>query len=279
MQKITRLSLFFLFLQFVGYTLSQSSFSEFRALESRVKYINPDSLYRFSISIDTTLVLDKAIHHWAKGKSYFWNSDYPNAYAQLDQASQLIKELDNKSMLAEISLDLSSSLAIVDRNGRALSFALKARELLKDEGNKEQQTRAAISLGDIYRKIGQYEGALKMLRETLPKTNDLSYNKSRCLNRMAAVYSETGKYDSSLVFSQRALELAHAIGDLDLIATSENEIGYVLRQQNQFKESLVHFFKADSIWRSLGMFRFASNPMHHVSVVYRSINKFDLALD
>jgi hypothetical protein len=69
---------------------AQSIFKEFRTLEERVKHVQPDRLLIFSRSIDTSKQLGGAISHWAKGKFYFWNSDYPKAYAQLDKAAQII---------------------------------------------------------------------------------------------------------------------------------------------------------------------------------------------
>jgi hypothetical protein len=86
----------------------------------------------------------------------------------------LIKQ--HKSLLAEVYLYLSSSLAVVDKNGRALSFALEANELLKNSGSNEQQTGAVISLGEMYRKISEHGEAIKVLKQTLPKTDGLIYN-------------------------------------------------------------------------------------------------------
>ena len=270
--------LIFLLAHFNG-ALGQNIFNEFKTLENRVKYNYPDSLNYFSNTIDTSDVLGKAMKYWSKGKAEFWKSNYPEAYVQLEKASEFIKKTKQEAVLAEVYLDLSSSLSVVDKNGRALSYLLEANTILQKEGDKEQQTRAAISLGELYRKIGEKESAMRVLRETLPRTQGLIYNRARCLNRMAAVFSESSQFDSSLYYSYQSLELAGAINDPDLIATSENEIGYVLRQQNKFEASLPHFHKADSLWRSVGMYRYSTNPIHHTAVVLRSINQFEKGLE
>lgn len=258
--------------------IAQDILDEFKKLEKRVKYSHPDSLDYFSSTIDSSNALNIAMKYWSKGKAEFWQSNYPQAYVQLEKASELVKKLNRQDMLAEIYLDLSASLSVVDKNGRALSYLLEANNLLEKKGTREQQTRAAISLGELYRKIDEKESAMKVLRKILPLTKDLTYNRARCLNRMAAVFSQLAKFDSSLNYSYRSLELAEAINDPDLIATSENEIGYILRQQNRFEESLPHFYKADSLWRSVGMYRYAMNPVHHIAVVLRSIGEFEKSL-
>jgi two-component sensor histidine kinase len=256
----------------------QEHFEAFKSLENQVKYSNPDRLSEFANTIDTTTTYGQVISSWARGKAFYWKSDYPNAFIQLKEAAELAEDIKDKMLLGEIYLDLSSSLAIVDNQGKALSYMLDANGIFEKVGSNEQQSRAAISLGELYRKIGDHVKAMDVLRSTLPKTKSLSYQKARCLNRMAAVFSETGKSDSSLLLSRRSLEISNELGDPDLIATSENEIGYMLRLQDRFQESLPHFFKADSLWRSAGMNRYAANPIHHAAVVYRSIGKVEKGL-
>lgn len=257
---------------------NEEALKRLKALENRVKYTNPDSLNIFSNSIDTTNKLGKAFSYWSSGKALFWKSDYPEAYIQLEKASELIQSLNNPTLLAEINLDLSEALAVVDQNGKALSYLLEAKEILKRSGNTEKQTRASISLGEMYRKIGKYEDALKILRQALPDAQEEPYNHSRCLNRMAAVFSETGKLDSSLHYSFMALEISGALNEPNLMATSENEIGYAYRNQDKLEKALPHFFRADSLWRSVGMLRYAINPMHHISVVYGSTFQIEKGL-
>lgn len=253
--------------QFTG-VFAQDVFNEFKALENRVKYNYPDSLSHFSKNIDSTNVLGKAMKYWSKGKAEFWQSNYPQAYVQLEKASEVIKYIDTPNLLSEIYLDLAAALSVVDQNGKALSYLLEANELLKKSGSIEKQIEAYISLGEMYRKIGKYDEAITILRRTLPDAHSNPYNYSRCLNRMAAVFSETGKLDSSLHYSFMSLEISGSLDEPNLIATSENEIGYAYRNQGKYEKALPHFFRADSLWRSVGMLRYAINPMHHISVIY-----------
>lgn len=252
----------------INIALAQEVLIKFKTFEHRVKYTYPDSLIYFPQTIDVTSVLGKAMKYWAKGKAEFWQSNYPKAYIQLEKASEIIKELDDPNLLAEIYLDLAEALAVVDQNGKSLSYLLEANDLIKTDPDSELSTRAKISLGEMYRKIGDYDDALKILHLTLPKAKNQPYNYARCLSRLAAVFSETSKLDSSLHYSFKALEISSAINELNLMATSENEIGYVYRNQNKYEKALPHLFRADSLWRSVGMLRYAINPMHHISVVY-----------
>ena len=270
---------FFAIVFFAEISVSQSVLNEFKSFEKRVKYFHPDSIFYFAEQVDTLSVEGRCIKLWAQGIGNYWNSDYPAAYIKLEQAADLIENTGNHLWLGEIYLDLSSALAVMDKQGLAMSYLLRSNQIFKTYGNKNQQARASISLGELYRKIGEYENAMRVLRRSLVSTDSMTYNRARCLNRMAAVFSETGQLDSSLYYSNQSLKISRFIGDPDLIATSENEIGYALRQRDQFDKALIHFFKADSLWRSAGMYRYATNPLHHIAVVYRSIGQFDKALE
>lgn len=263
----------------INTVVTQSIFKEFKELEERVKYLDPSQLQSFSNSIDTSSALNKAIFYWSSGKAEYWLSNYPKAYIQLEKATQYIEPLENPNLLAELYLDLSSSLRVVDQNGRALSYLLDATSILEKTGTTEQKARSKISLGEMYRKIGEYEAALKVLHQTRKLVEINSYNYARCMNRLAAVHSESGPADSSLYYSFKALETAQMLNEPDLIATSENEIGYMYRVQERFDEALPRHKRADSLWRSVGMLHYAVNAMHHISVIYGSRFQVDKGLD
>lgn len=274
-----RLILLILYFTTLGLIVNgQDLFSHFKELEKQVKFSNPDSLIVYANSMDTTRIEGKAFQKWIIGRSYYWNSDYPRAYEQMERSLDLIKKLDDQSLLGELYLDLSAALAVVDEHGKALSYSLKAKDLLSKHGTKEQKIRALISLGEMYRKIAEFQTGLEILRETLPTTDPSSVNRTRCLNRMAAIFSETSKWDSSMHYSYQSLEIASDLRDPDLIATSENEIGYALRHGENVEESLSHFFRADSLWRSIGKLRYAASPKHHIAIVYRTLYEFEKAL-
>lgn len=257
---------------------SQELLTQFKALEKKVKFKDPDQLNEFALQVDNSSIEGRAFKKWIVGRSFFWNSDYPNAYESMESALVLIKQLNDKVLLGELYLDLAATLAVVDEYGKALDYSLRANDLLNEVGSKEQKIRAAISLGELYRKIGQHKDALEILNSTLPKTDVFSVNRARCLNRLAAVSSETGKWDESINYSYRSLEIAESIENSDLIATSENEIGYALRHGDNVDESLPHFYRADSLWQSIGRYRYAASPKHHIAIVYRTMHQFERAL-
>lgn len=270
--------LFFSLLGLSNSSYTQVEYDKFRALEQRVKYFSPDSLFFYANTIDTLNPEGKVFYYWSKGKAHFWQSNYPESYKLLEKASTLAEELGNEELLAEVYLDIAEPLLTVEQNGKALSYLLEANNILKKKGHQEQQERAKISLGEMYRKINSYDVAYTILHNTLSMVEKESYNHARCLNRLAAVHSESGRLDSSLYYSYQSLELAKQLEEPNLIATSENEIGYVLRVNRDLRASIPHFNRADSLWRSVGMLRYSIHAKHHISVVYGTIGELDKSL-
>lgn len=259
--------------------LGQQKYQQFKNLENRVKYTSPDSLVLFSETIDTSEVFGKAIKYWAQGKAHYWKSQFPEAYSKLELASSFLKNDNNELLKAELQLDLAKALSVVDQNGQALSYLLEANKIINEFGNSFQKSHAAISLAEMYRKIADFKNAFLILYKSKSLAEKNPYTQALCYNRLAAVHSETGSQDSSLYYSRKALVIAESINDPNLIATSENEIGYILRIQRKLDESLPHFYRADSLWKSIGMLNYALNSMHHISVVYGSMNVLDKSLE
>ena len=257
----------------INSTYSQINLEQFRKIENSVKYSNPDSLFHLAKKLDTKEHNGLAFKHWIEGRAHFWNSNFSDAYESLERSAELLTKNRDFELLAHLQLDLAASLTIVEQNGRALSYLLEANKYFTDHNNTKQVVLSSIALGEMYRKVAEFKTAHRILYNVKRIAKKDSYPLALCLNRIAAVHSETGSLDSSLFYSHKALKIANHINDPDLIATSENEIGYILRIKGKYEEALPHFYRADSLWRSVGMVRHAINAMHHISVCYGSIDE------
>lgn len=274
-KKVLSFALFLVSLIISFGCFSQEEFTKFKHVENRVRYLYPDSLSIFAAKLDTNTTTGKGLYYWSTGRAAYWKSDYPKAYKNIEIASKILKQKVNAEVYAQLLLDLSGPLSVMDYNGKALSFLLEAQKLVEKSKNKEIKAKVGISLGEHYRKTSEFENSFSILFNTLTYAKSKPYTHANCLNRIAAVHSESGSMDSSLYYSFKALKIAESIQDPNLIATSENEIGYILRIQRRLEEALPHFYRADSLWRSAGMLRYAINAMHHISVVYGTINDLD----
>jgi two-component sensor histidine kinase len=262
----------------VSVSLAQPDIATFRKLEQQVKFSNPDSLHGWAMTLDSTKVDEATYYYWAKARAHYWNGLFPESYEYMEKAAEAAALVNSPTLLGEVRMDLSASLSIMEQTGRALEQLLEARDLLIKHGTPDQKVRVRIALGELYRKIAKFDDAFKALYLALPDAKNSERNLTMCYNRLAAVHTEAGSLDSSLYYSNLALKLATKLNDPNLMAISENEIGYIQRIRRQFEEALPHFIRADSLWQSVGMLRFAIHAMHHISVCYGSINRIDESL-
>jgi two-component sensor histidine kinase len=249
--------------------------AEFRNFENSVKYTNPDSLFAYAHQFDTLNPNQKPYYQWAVGRALFWKGNFPDSYSVLEKALESVEKKPNQILQAEILLDLAASLSMMEYTGKALSLLLVSNQIFESEGTAEQRARAGVALAELYRKIADFPKALQTLEKILPYARQHKRTMAMYYHRKAAIHTELNHPDSTLYFSNKALQLSTELKDPVLMAISENEIGYILRVQGKIEEALPHFYRADSMWQSAGMYRFAVNAMHHISICYGVLEKFD----
>lgn len=102
---------------------------------------------------------------------------------------------------------------------------------------------------DILRKLASASIALKSYVQATNYLKSLAalesgQTKTEVLLELALLEEEQDNYSEALSFSQEALTLAQAENNLSGIATSQNNIGYLMMQQGKYDEALSHFESA-----------------------------------
>lgn len=247
---------------------AQTSIQEFRSFEKRVRYAFPDSLILFAQSLDTSNINDKIYFFLAHGKYDFHNSRFDKSYVNLSKAKSFALKNNNIALSAEISLDITNCLSTLDNTGKSLESLLYAKNIFDTIGNKEQNGRLHIAMGELYRKIGEYEKANAALEKSKQYIIGNPTLEASYFNRKAAIQSETGNIDSAYFFSMKALEASRLSEDISLAAISENELGYIFKHQNKEDSAIIHFIRADSIFRKCGMTAYAIQAtIHHAALL------------
>jgi len=239
---------------------------EFREIEKRVRYFYPDSLLIYSnthIGIFENIVISE----WAKGRYHFYKSEFDKAFEALTKAKSRALKNGNYNLAAEIALDVSNCLSILENTGKSLEELMFAKKVFEISGSKNQVARTYIAIGELYRKIGQYDKSTVSLEQVkLYTENDHSLLASY-YNRKAAVMSETGKMDSAYIFSKLSLAESRQSGDISIVAGSHNELGYILKHMDKKDSAMYHFRLADSIFRKCGMIAYALQSSAHYGIL------------
>ncbi len=249
---------FFLFFIFTNiYLDSQENIDKFREFEKKIRYENVKDLEN-KVKNLKIIPSQKALYlKWSKGLVFYYQSDYLNSYILLDEAFNLALKTNNKFLISEIQLDLAQTLLVNNEVAFALKHLLKVNDFFQKKGTNSQKARTIIALGELYRKTNQLEKSFDVLKSCDLLVKKEPELKARYLNRMAAVKYEQQKPDSAIYYSKLALEIAYKINNIELIATSENEIAAVLQNQDRDKISLKRFKRIEQLWKSIHNLRYA----------------------
>lgn len=262
-----------------GIAYGQNQWDEIRDNENRVRFTHPDSILIWVRGVDSNTVYGKALHTWAQGTVLFHHSDYSESYKILSRALEQARETRNFMLQSEISMDLARAYMILDMTGESLSLLLYVRDYFNRAGTNQQKARVLLALGELYRKMGQHAKAQKALLEGLDRMNG-ERNRTSCAlyNRLAAVKTQTGKYDSSDYYSRISISIAQELKDAHLQAISYNEMGQVYTETGDWNSGYKAFRIADSLWTSLDMLRFAASARLKISIYHSLSKESDTAL-
>jgi signal transduction histidine kinase len=144
-----------------------------------------------------------------------------------DSLENLVKTVPADTTKVSLLNRLVTSLRENDIN-RALSHALKARELAEVLNDQKGLSLAMENLGWIYYRRGDYSKAFELSAEALRIVEGFNDQSAiaRCLNNIAAIRFEQKQFDSAIENFKKAYTVSTQISDYTAMARSLNNIGY-----------------------------------------------------
>ncbi|MBN2728291.1 MAG: hypothetical protein JXR53_03620 [Bacteroidales bacterium] len=144
--------------------------------------------------------------------------------------------------------------------------------------------RAHISLAEAYREKQEYEKGIELITGTLKNPQISLRNKAFAWNRLAAIYNESrftqNTYiDSTIKYSNLCINLSEEEGFLDLLALSQNEMGYVYRTKKEYALSLNYYRSAYANFMLAKLIPNTLNVSYNLAGVYLDLNMPDRALE
>jgi DNA-binding CsgD family transcriptional regulator len=157
-------------------------------------------------------------------------------------------------------------------------------DLIDNSKSEEIVVRANINLAETYRQKDENKKGIDLIHYTVNNYNLSPDVLAFAYNRMAALYNEWdnkeihGK-DSAIYYSELCIKLAEAVGDTNLLATSQNEIAYAYRLKGELNESREYCKKAYNSFIDIGLNEYAINVAINLSGTYIALNQYDKALE
>lgn len=140
-----------------------------------------------------------------------------------------------------------------------------------------------ILIADAYRQKREYKKGISLLNSVLAVPNLDIRNRAHAYNRLAALYNELdtpleGRRDSAVYYSLLTVEISKQNGFTNLLASSQNELGYIFRLRGEFTKAEEYCKRAYQNFRQLKLYPNAINTAINLCGTYLKTGEFNEAL-
>ncbi len=243
-----------------------------------VRYIAQGTLWKveemFQLSIELYDTKESKVV-WSDRWQEKWE-DLPEIMGSLSDG--LLKALDTKSKVG---------ILVETDNTEAYEYYLKgkyryekrqsmedtkiARGLLKKaieiDGNLLQ---AKNTFAATYLSIGQWDQAMKILRETLKKGEEIKNKNiiSHTLGNIALIYINKGNYDKALGYFNRSLKISMEMNDNLSIGRGIAAIGNIYHSKGAHENALKNYRRSLKMFNKIGYKRGVANLLANIGLIF-----------
>ncbi|HEY3902913.1 MAG TPA: BTAD domain-containing putative transcriptional regulator [Streptosporangiaceae bacterium] len=155
------------------------------------------------------------------GKLLAIRGSFPEAYARMERARELLNRAGDRPRESTIELSIAIILGMEQRFAEAIGHARRSAELCPT-GDRQRQVRILNALGWFNAGLGQLDEALALCRQALSLARAVEDTSSEAatLDSLGYIYQRLGRYDESDAELRRAAGLREALGErFDLAGT------------------------------------------------------------
>ncbi len=210
------------------------------------------------------------------------NSNFDRAVKELFSALELAEAMGEKNPQARIKNYLASIYHYQSQYDLAIRYYKEALELVRELNFKPGISALLTNLGGSYLSIHNYDSAMSYQRQALQIKKELGdkLGLGRVYNNLAnaLIDSNSPNQDSSLLYYEKALDIAREIRDVQLSGTSlygkvrANFIKGRLTEARTASEELI------KVLDSLQNLNLASDSYKQISLVYAGLGNIEKAL-
>ena len=197
-------------------------------------------------------------------------------------------ESESKVTKANLFYRISRLLYKRDDLDKAYSFIQNSAKIAESINDNEQLADAYFFQGHIEKKQSLFDKSLVTLKSAAEFYHLIEdyRNQVNCLNKMGILHKNVGNYNEALRLYHDAYDISSKYKIEDKIASTNINIGVVLKLEEKYDEALEYYFKAEEIYITLKNPRGLANVYNNIGNVYRlqgknhnALSYYHLAID
>lgn len=163
----------------------------------------------------------------------------------------------------------------------ALLYVEEALQLSEKIHNKKYQAEALNTKGIIKKKMGKYDEAIKLYKQSYSIFKDLNDQKSMAtvLNRLGVANKNLGNLEVALDYYAQAKEKCLLTNDTNTLLSIYNNIGIVYKHLGEYEKALSNYFECLKLNEKYGDADDIANVKNNIAVIYRASGQSDKAFE
>jgi len=254
----------------IGFLLSQKAFAErqniiiYDSLQTQLSIADPDEMP----GIYNQLAILNLDDMPGKSLGYADTAIYL-AHFQ-NQQEDIIFGLKIKSR-AYYNLGLSDS---------AFTLLNRAEDLCIKEGNIDSLASLFCDAGNMFMDNNEYEiSARYFFKELEIKLNKVdSSGITEALHHLGLSYDHWGKYDSAMIYYNKALKIAEIIDEKERVANIENNLGNIYLSWGNYEKALNYYISSLELYEEVFDSSGISMSYNNIGIIYYDWHEWDKCL-
>jgi len=200
---------------------------------------------------------------------------------QQNSIDSLIKILSlTKSDTARITILLSISNTYREfETNNALEYCDKAMSLSKKINNNQKYYNSCLTKALIKYRLGDNKIAISYFKKIIDSSEDKTNLRGKAYLNIGNLYADLGKYDSSLVFYNNALEIFTTLNLNGSKATVLSNIGTIYSDLGDYEKAILYYTKAQSAHKEYGNKLGQAASVENIGIIYYYQKNYVKALE
>lgn len=185
------------------------------------------------------------------GVVYWVASSYDTATLYLEKAVKVYEQKGDDRGLSAVYNNLSLIAQNQSKYPEALAYATRSLELVRKLDNPSMLASATFTVGNIHYFLKDNQKALETYQEALRlfQSNSLTNNLHKLLLNIGSTYHNLLQLDSATMYYQRAFEQATTVNDYKTIAITTTNLGNLAMDSQEYSKAVTYYNQAETIYR------------------------------
>ncbi len=166
------------------------------------------------------------------GSIYIKQGNYGQGLDYSLEALRISKSINNLRGIAIQSYDIAGAYLQLGKTDSALFYANQSYQYALITKDSNALTNSLQSLGDIHGSMGNIKLALEYYRMAIPYSSGYIFALPEIYVSMAKLFQQTSQTDSCILYAQKALQLAQAQNNGDVIFKSGGLLSSLYEQKD-----------------------------------------------